>query len=137
MKFYSIHGKLVNINLEKYRIDWDRKVSKPQFQVKHFLFPFWRNDIVVEELRIPSSLLRIDLCNLTKKIIIEVSPRALHVNYNKFLHGSRAGFLKKLKADAKKMVWAENNGFTFVELYDQEIDNLSVELFLEKFGIDL
>jgi len=138
MKFIKLNTtKLVNVNIQKYKIDWNRKVSAPQKKVKDFLFPFWSANIVLEEFIIPGSKFRIDLLNLTHKIAIEVSPRALHVNYNKFMHGNRVGFLDKLKADTQKMVWAENNGFKFIELYDEEINNLSKNLFEEKFGVIL
>lgn len=134
-KFHS--DFLVNWSIKKYLIDWERKVSAPQLALKKFIYPFWRNHVILEEARIPGSRLRIDITNLTKKIIIEVSPRALHTNYNKFLHGSRAGFLKKLKSDAEKMQWAESNDFLFIELYDADLENLNREYFKEKFGIDL
>jgi len=137
MKFYSIHGKLVTVNVSKYRVDWQRKVSAPQFAAKSFLFPYWRNDIVLEELRIPGSLFRIDLVNLSKKVIIEISPRSLHVNYNKFMHRNRAGYLKKIKSDAEKLKWAEKSGFKFVEFYDEDLANLSPEYLKEKFDLDL
>jgi hypothetical protein len=137
MKFYSIHGKLVNVNINQYLIKWDRKVSGPQKKVKDFLFPFWKNDIMLEELRLPGSKLRLDLINLTRKIIIEVSPDKIHTQYNKFMHGSRAGFLKKLKSDAKKLEWAEKSGFKFIELYDKDLENLSKQYIKENFNIDL
>ncbi|MFM9826091.1 hypothetical protein [Flavobacterium sp.] len=128
---------LVNYNLKSYLIDWNRKVSGPQKKVKDFLHKYWENDIICEELLIKGSLLRLDLINFTKKIIIEVSPRALHVNYNKFMHGGRSGYLKKLQSDAKKMEWSESNGFIFIELYDENINNLSVKMFKDEFSIDL
>lgn len=129
--------KLVTWNIQKYLINWERKVSGPQLFVKNFLYPYWKNCIVIEEARIPSSLLRLDLTNLTKKIIVEISPDKVHLEFNKFMHGGRAGFLKKLKADADKMVWAESNGFLFVELYDEDLKNLSVNYLKEKFGVNL
>lgn len=138
MKFIKYDStKLVNVNTNQYIIDWDHKVSGPQFLVKQFLKPYWKNSIVLEEFRIPGSLFRIDLINLNKKICIEVSPRKIHNEYNKFMHGGRGGFLKKLQDDAKKMLWAEQSGFIFIELYDEEINNLSEKLFKEKFDIDL
>lgn len=138
MKLTKIAGdKLVNYNIKPYLIDWNRKVSGPQFLVKSFLKKYWIRDICCEEMRILGSLLRLDLINFTKKIIIEVSPRALHVNYNKFMHGGRSGYLKKLQSDAKKMEWSENNGFIFIELYDENINNLSVKMFKDEFSIDL
>jgi hypothetical protein len=138
MKLTKLNGNiLVNYNLKPYLIDWDRKVSGPQKKVKDFLYKYWKNDIICEEFLIKGSLLRLDLINFTKKIVIEVSPRALHVDYNKFMHGGRGGYLKKLQSDAKKLNWAEKNGFIFIELYDEDINNLSKEYFKETFDIDL
>lgn len=138
MKLTKLHGdQLVNYNLKSYLIDWKRKVSNPQFKAKCFLKKYWEMDVCCEELRILGSLLRIDLINFTKKIAIEISPRALHVNYNKFMHQNRGGYLKKLQSDAKKMVWAERNGFLFIELYDEDLQNLSVQYMKEKFDLDL
>lgn len=130
-------NSLVNWPVKKYFIDWNRKVSGPQKKVKDFLFKFWKNSVILEEAMIPGSRFRLDFVNLNKKIVIEVSPRALHVDFNKFLHGGRAGYLKKLQSDAKKQEWAEQNNFVFVELYDEEINNLSQKMFLEKFEVDL
>ena len=138
MKLTKLHGdKLVNYNIKSYLINWSRKVSIPQFKVKCFLKKHWERDVCCEEFRILGSLLRLDLINFTKKLIIEVSPRALHVDYNKFMHGGRGGYLKKLQSDAKKLEWSEKNGFLFIELYDENINNLSIKMFQDEFSIDL
>lgn len=132
MKILNYIGKEISVNPGQYIIDWDMKVSKPQKKVSDFLRPYWEFDLVLQEFRIPGSLLRIDLFNVTKKIIIEVSPDELHSNYNPFLHKDRAGFLKKLKADNQKMDWADRNNLLFVELTSSDIKNLSVELLVYK-----
>ncbi len=139
MKLTKLHGdNLVNYSIKQYIINWDRKVSGPQKQVKDFLKKYWENHIVCEEFRIlGQGLLRLDLINFTKKIVIEVSPRKIHVDFNKFMHGGRGGFLKKLKSDADKMFWSEKNGFKFIELYDEDLENLSVKYLKEKFDLDL
>jgi hypothetical protein len=132
VRILNIRYKEVSVNPQEYIIDWDTKVSKPQKKVTDFLQPYWKSDLVLQEFRIPGSLLRIDLLNVTKKIIVEVSPDELHSNYNPFLHKDRAGFLKKLKADNQKMDWAERNKFLFVELTSLDIKNLSIELLVSK-----
>lgn len=139
MKLTKLNGdKLVNYTIKKYLVNWNRKVSGPQFLAKSFLKKYWKNDIVCEEFRIlGQGFLRLDLVNFTKKIVIEVSPRALHVDFNKFMHGGRGGYLKKLQSDAKKLEWSEKNGFLFLEWYDEDLNNLSVEYIKEKFGVDL
>jgi hypothetical protein len=138
MKFLKFESdKLVNVNISPYLIDWSRKVSAPQFKAKKFLYPYWKSSIVLEEFRIPSSLYRIDLINLSSKICIEISPDKLHLEFNKFMHGNRVGFHKKIKADADKMLWAERGGFTFLEWYDEDLKNLSKQYLKEKFDLDL
>ncbi len=138
MKFLKYNSNnLVNVNISKYLVKWDRKVSVPQLTVKKFFYPYWKNSIILEEFMIPGSLFRLDLLNLNSKVCVEVSPIKLHLHYNKFMHGGRAGFLKKLQDDAKKMDWCERAGFKFIELYDIDIENLSKQYLKEKFDLDL
>jgi hypothetical protein len=136
MTLLDVFGRPVRI-VSKSSIEWDRQVSKPQLLVKNFLFPFWKRDNVIEEFLIPGTRLRIDLFNLTKLIAIEVNPDAYHVNYNNFLHKSRTNFLEKIKADEKKRLWCEKNNIELAELYDEDIENLSTELFTTKYNITL
>lgn len=121
----------------KYLIDWNRRISKPQDKVTDFLRQFWVTNVVLQEARIPHTLLRVDLVNVTTGVCVEVSPDEYHVHYNPFLHGDREGFLKKIQNDEKKRNILENAGYTLVELYNEDINNLSVELFRDKFGIYL
>lgn len=138
MKWKTKSGKEINFNPAQYKIDWDRKVSGPQKTVKDFLFKFWKNDIVLEEMLLPKSgKKRLDLVNLSRKVIIEVSPDSVHLEFNQFMHGSRAGYLKKLKADSEKMQLAELNGFKFIELNDEHLNNLTQKMFKETFDLDL
>jgi hypothetical protein len=117
-------------------MDWSRKVSAPQKKVSDFLLPYWSGDIVLLEFRIPGSLLRIDILNISKKIAIEVSPDSIHRNFNPFMHKNRSEFLKKLKSDQDKINWCEKSGIFMVELVDSDIETLSVETFSVK-GIEL
>lgn len=136
MKFINLRDREINVNISKYNIDWDKKVSKPQKAVKDFLFPYWKFDHCLEEFRIPNSLLRIDLINVSRQIIVEVSPRQ-HQKFNSFLHGDRFKFLECLKRDQQKRDFAEKNHYTFVELLEEDLSNLSKTLFLEKYNVIL
>ena len=138
MKWKLKSGKEVNFNPANYRLeDWNKAPSAPQLAVQQFFYPFWKNDVVLLELRIPKSLMRYDLCNLSRKIIVETSPDKVHLDYNKFFHKSRAGYLKKLKADYEKMELAELNGFKFIELNDEHLENLTKKMFKETFDLIL
>ncbi len=123
------------MNLAPYYIDWNYKVSAPQKMVKDFLRPFWKLDCVLEEFRIPKTLMRLDLFNISRHIVVEISPEQ-HQEYNEFFHKTRAGFLSSLKRDMEKRAWAENEGFTFVEIYSDDMDKLSKEWFAEN-GVTL
>ncbi len=131
---FTCNGKPYKVAVKDYLIDWNKKVSKPQKKVKDFLFPFWKNHVCLEEFKIPRTLLRIDLMNLTRRIAVEVSPAATHRQYNKHFHaGNRMNYANTLKRDSMKEEWIKANRFTFIELYDEDIDNLSIELFYTKF----
>ena len=137
-KFNSPHSP-ANVNLSKYYINWDKTkgVSGPEVAVQNFLRPYWKTHCVLTQLRIPGSLLRIDLVNLTLKIAIEISPAGTH-EFNKFFHKDKAGFLGVIKRDFAKREWIENQcGWKMVELFDDEINNLSKQMFLDKFGVAL
>jgi hypothetical protein len=138
VKFSKLNNpeKIVNISISKYLVDWDRKVSKPQLATKSFLRQYWETSTILEEFVIPGSKLRADLINLTSKIFLEVSPNSTHKKFNPFMHGSRIGFLGTIKRDEQKRVWAEQNGFQYVELTDLHLNNLTKETFAE-LGIDL
>lgn len=136
MKFKKLNSqKIVNVNLSKYYIDWSHKVSGPQKLVKDFLKPFWKTDCVLEEFLIPGSRLRIDLFNISKHIVIEVSPLQ-HVEFNEFFHKTRAGFLEALKRDMDKRKWVEDNGFNILEVYEEDMGKLTKQWFKDK-GIEL
>lgn len=134
-----VGDKLVKISPTKYKINWDKKkASGFQFSVKQFLKQYWQYDIgVFEEMRIPKSLLRIDLINFTKRIAVEASG-AQHFEYNKFFHGgSEMNFLGSIKRDDSKRLWLERNNFKMIELVETDIPKLSPEYIMEKFGVDI
>lgn len=121
----------------RYSIDWDRKVSKPQKKVKDFLQKVWMYDRVLEEALIPGCKKRIDLVNLTKMIVVEISPDSVHKNLNKFFHGNNSGLYKKMKADSDKEEWCKSNGFEYVSLDDSDLKNLNLSDIEAKYGVKL
>lgn len=132
--------KLINVNIIKYRINWKRVVSKPQYKFKKFVYPFWKNDVVLEEFVIPKSGgKRVDLFNVNKGLIVEVSPQSVHFEYNKFMHGSRLGYLKKIYSDLDKIQWAESNGWKVLEVLDEDLEdkNLNREYYFHKYQISI
>jgi hypothetical protein len=130
-------AKLVKIQSHKYRIDWNcPSASKFQFQIKQFLKPFWQFNIVLEEFRVPGSLLRCDLVNVDRKLIVEASGDQ-HKSFNKFFHNnSRVNYLNQIKKDFAKQEWAERNKFTFIEIYESDLP-LTKGWFMEKYGVEI
>ena len=118
-------------------IDWSKIISKPQKLVKDFLHRYWEYDPVCEEFYIPGSKLRIDLFNIRLKIAIEISPDEYHVNFSEFLHKNRMNFLKKVKSDGAKRNWCARNDIRLIELYNEDLKQLSHKYIENKFGISL
>lgn len=139
MKFKKLNShREADVNISQYKIDWDRKVSGPQFAVKEFLYPYWKRKIILEEFRIPGSLLRLDLVNITDRVIVEVSPNSTHNEYNPFFHGKNPqNFANAIQRDLAKHKWAEQNDFVLVEIFDEDIGDLSSAWFKEKYNIYL
>jgi len=138
MKLYNIYGRVVNRNVFKYLIKWDSKSrSKIQEKTKLFLKDYWKNHVVYEEFPVYGSRMKVDLLNATKKIAVEVhGPQ--HTEFNKFFHNnSRLNFLKSIKRDVKKEEWLTLNKYTFVEIYYDEINDLSEKFFKDTYNIIL
>lgn len=135
MKFKTLTGSTAELrNPKKYLINWKgNSRSKFQFSVKEFLQPYWRTDIVFEELKLVGTRMSFDFYNANKKIAVEVQGQQ-HTKFVKFFHGNRSKYLEQLKRDDKKMRFCEVNGITLVEIYPTDIVS---EEFFESFGVIL
>tara|TARA_Y100001973_G_C5158494_1_gene312196 strand:- start:731 stop:1147 length:417 start_codon:yes stop_codon:yes gene_type:complete len=138
MRLFNINGRLQKKSVSKYLINWNKKSrSKVQFKTKKFLEPFWKGQIVYEEFPVYGSRMTVDILNATKKLAIEVQGKQ-HGEFNKFFHSnSRLKYLEGIKRDIKKAEWLESNGFILFEIEEDEVDSLSLEFFLEKFGMSI
>jgi hypothetical protein len=138
MRLYNVRGKLQSRSVSKYLIKWDKKSrSKLQFNVKQFFKQYWENHIVYEEFPVYGTKLKVDLINVTKKIAIEVNGPQ-HDNFNKFFHGnSRAKYLESIKRDIQKRDWLELNNFIIMEIYQDDLKNLSLEYLKGLYGISI
>lgn len=137
MRLYNVKGKLQSKIVTRYLIDWEKKSrSKIQFKVKQFLKSYWENHVVYEEFPVYGTRMKVDILNATKKIAVEVNGRQ-HSSFNPFFHNnSRAKYLSSIKRDVKKAEWLEKNGFTLIEIEQDEVNQLSEE-FIVKNGIKL
>jgi len=138
MRLFNINGRLQKKSVSKYLINWNKKSrSKVQFKTKKFLEPFWKGHVVYEEFPVYGSRMTVDILNATKKLAVEVQGKQ-HGEFNKFFHSnSRLKYLEGIKRDIKKAEWLENNGFILLEIEEDEVDSLSLEFFLEKFGMSI
>lgn len=94
--------------------------------------------MVCEELRVPSSKLRLDLVCVTDQLIVEVDG-VQHDLYNPWMHGSLSGYSAAQKRDLEKERFAEVNGFKLIHIKDDEIRRglLSCDWIKETFGVEL
>lgn len=138
MRLLNVYGKLVNKNVNKYRIDWSKKSrSKLQTSVKNFLQPFWKNMIVYEEFPVYGSRMKVDFINASLKIAIEVNG-SQHGAFNKFFHNnSRSKYLSSIRRDYEKYEWLIKNNFKVIEIEDHEVPLLTKDFILEKFNIEI
>jgi hypothetical protein len=136
MRLLNVNGRLINKNVRKNLINWEAKSrSKLQFKFKEFFYPYWKNHIVYEEFPVYGSMLKVDLFNATKKIAVEIQGNQ-HESFNKFFHdNSRLKYLESIKRDVKKERWIELNQFKFLELYENDLKNLSPQYIEEKCGV--
>ena len=136
MRLLNTNGRLVNKNVKKYLINWDKPSrSNLQFKFKKFFQTYWKNHIVYEEFPVYGTMLKVDLLNATKKIAIEIQGDQ-HESFNKFFHdNSRLKYLESIKRDVKKEKWLEMNEFKFIELYEDDLKVLSPQYIEEKCGI--
>jgi len=136
MRLLNVNGTLVNKNVSKYLVNWNRKCrSKLQFKFKQFFYPYWKNHIVYEEFPVYGSMLKVDLLNATKKIAVEIQGDQ-HESFNKFFHdNSRFKYLQSIKRDVKKEKWLEMNEFKFLQVYESDLKTLSPQYIEEKCGI--
>ena len=135
MRLIGINGKLINKNVSKYKINWhEPSASNLQYQVKQFLCPYWKHQIVYEEFPVYQTRMRVDILNATKRIAVEVNGTQ-HSQYSKFFHGNRANYLRSIKRDFKKLEWLELNKFKLIEIEADEVEQLTKEFIEKKFNI--
>ena len=137
MKFKNIFGKEVNKTINKFLVDWNKPCkSKVQFNVKKFFEHCWATHVVVEEFPVFGTRMKCDLINFTKKIAVETHGLQ-HDKFVKYFHKTKTGFKNSVKRDLQKYQWLETNGFRIIEIFENELINLSPEWVKEKFDIEI
>lgn len=138
MELLDPKGRRRVFRFNQYLIDWDHTYgSKTQRFVQDFMRPFWQHDVVLAEALVPGpQRLRLDLYNVSRSIIIEVSPTRTHSAFNPFFHRSLAGYRASIKRDLAKQDFARLNGLTLVEVSDADLP-LTKTWFKKQYGITL
>jgi len=138
LKIKDIYNREKNINIGKYLISWDEpSCSKFQTSVKNFLYPYFKNGVVTEEFKIPSSRLRCDFLHWGRRLAIEAHGRQ-HDDYVEHFAGSRSGFLAAWKRDSQKRDWIENiMKFQLILIYEKDMPYLSRQWFIDEYNIDI
>jgi len=132
MKFKTLQGREVNINVSKYLIDWnapqEKYKSKFQYRVTQFFKPYWQHSICLCELKLPSARLFVDLINASAKIAVEISGDQ-HRKLS-FFHKNRLDFLATFlgyegKISTDFSLWEEcmagdTEALHYMELYNKQ-----------------
>jgi len=126
------------LTTKKYGIDWENSgASGLEIRFRDLIKTYWRNSIVLYQVRIPGSLLRLDFLNCNKRLCVEINGEQ-HDKFNKhFHHNSRMNYLASIKRDIIKTQWLEKNNIALLELYDEDLKVFSPEYIKEKFGISI
>jgi len=140
VKVTNLNGfeKKYLLNARKYAIDWEKDgASKLERRFKELIRPYWKNQIVLFQARIPGSLLRLDFLNLNKKILVEIDGPQ-HDEFNKFFHNnSRNEYMRHIQRDFKKEDWCKKNDITVIRLDSSDLENFSPSYVLDKYGISI
>lgn len=131
-------SKLITININKYKVDWDNSgASSLETRFRDLIRPFWAGSIILFQFRIPGSLMRIDFLNLNKKLAVEINGPQ-HDNFNKFFcNNSRAKYLSGIRSDSNKAKWCLDNDIKLLTLIEEDLDWFSEKYIKEKFGIEI
>lgn len=134
-KWKTSKGQEVKWNVRPFLIKWSGKsLSKFQFSVKQFLWEYWKDDLVGEEVVIPRTRLRVDFINFTKKVSVETSG-GQHVSQMSHWQPELSDFHKQINRDVLKEDLLLRNGFQTIEIFEKNMP-ITEAWFVEKFGVD-
>jgi hypothetical protein len=135
VQWITPNGRQRFFNPAKYRINYNKPAASRLAQTfQDFVRDFASYDYWLAEFRLPSTLLRCDYINLSKKIAFEISG-VQHLKYVSHFHRSRAGYRDSLIRDGKKILNLEQNGFKVIELFEEDLEYLNKKYLQDKFGV--
>lgn len=99
-----------------------KRISQGHLRCRKLLASLFPLDSRLEEVSLPGSKgLTADFVLPHRKLVVEVHGRQ-HYEYVEHFHRNGLGFLDAQHRDRNKQRWAELNGFTYVDLPDDEDD---------------
>lgn len=138
MKFKTHTGREVNINVNKWIIDWDAPCrSKFQFRINQFFRPFFQYSVCLSEFKVPGKRLFVDLLNVSQKIAVESMGEQHRSCVLGYFHKTRLDFGKSIKRDFEKLEFLNRNNIKLIEVYPEDEKNLSPKWIKDNFDIDL
>lgn len=140
MKWITAKGKVINLNITKYLIDYDSdKGSSGEVSVRKFLKKHSSTHIWTEQLPIKIGgprAARLDFMSPDLKLCIEIDGD-FHNSFDKgkfFYNNSKINYLNSIKRDVKKEEMLELNGIKVVRVEYSDLP-LTPAFFLEKYDI--
>ena len=122
MEIITLKGQSVNWHLTntKYPIKGENGRSKFQHQIYLELKELYPHDIILEEVLVPDSRLRMDFVIPSVKLVIEVQGKQ-HEEFNTHFHKYREDFIRQQNRDQMKRDFCEINNLVLVEIpYDRK-----------------
>lgn len=116
MKWKTASGKLKEIPMHRYLVDWDDdQDSQFSAEVLDFFEPYWQHDVVCAQVPVAGSKMSYDYVNVTKRLVLECDGRQ-HTSFVPHFHTNRANFQAQVRRDFQKDDLAERNGFTMIRI---------------------
>lgn len=138
MKWKTATGRLKDVNMTQYLIDWDGdQDSEQSSELADFLYPYWKHDIVCVQVPCVGTRMSYDYVNATKRIIIEYDGAQHDKLVLGHFHRTRSDYVAQIKRDLLKNQLAEKNGFKMVRIKPDDLSKLSREWFKETWEITL
>lgn len=96
--------------------------SMLHIEARNLLKRIYSCDLIFEEVYVEKIKVYLDFFIPSKKIVLEVNGEQ-HYTFNSFMHRNKLDFLKKQQKDREKQEWCKINGFKFIELPFDRIED--------------
>lgn len=122
MKVYTLDGEVVKWSLNGYAIGYlpDQLCSGPHLKVRELLVQLFPTQLILEEVPIPKTSLKLDFFIPLRKIAVEIDGKQ-HLEHVPFFHKTKKDFHHAQSNDKNKESWCELNKIKMVRLrWDEE-----------------